>query len=86
MARRLRGEAFELDDERFALLEEAIALHADGEVTEDPTIGTCWDADRLDLLRVGITPSSELLSTAAARTLAPEIDTWAPCNEHRWQL
>ena len=85
-ARRLRGEAFQLDDERFALLEEAIALHADGEVTENPTIGTCWDADRLDLLRVGITPSSDLLNTEAARKLAPEIGDGAPFGERRWQL
>jgi len=32
----------------------ALEEHDRGAVTEHPTIGTCWDADRLDLPRVGI--------------------------------
>ena len=32
----------------------------------DPTVLTCWDADRLDLGRVGITPRAEKLCTSAA--------------------
>ena len=50
-----------------ALLLEALARHADGEVTDDPTIGVCWDADRLDLGRCGITPDPAYLSTEAAK-------------------
>jgi hypothetical protein len=38
-------------------------------VTDDPTVGACWDADRLDLPRVGVTVDPRLLSTAAARNL-----------------
>jgi hypothetical protein len=38
-------------------------------VSADGTIGTCWDADRLDLPRVGIWPSAALLSTDAAGEL-----------------
>jgi uncharacterized protein len=38
-----------------------------GQVADDPTIGACWDADRLNLWRVGKTPDPRLLSTAAAR-------------------
>jgi uncharacterized protein len=34
---------------------------------EARTIGCCWDADRLDLGRVGIEPDPELMSTDAAR-------------------
>ena len=56
-----------LDDEQFALLVEACTGHTDGLTTFDPTIGCCWDADRLDLGRVGMTPEAELLSTLAAR-------------------
>lgn len=33
----------------------------------DPTIATCWDADRLDLPRVGITVNPDYLCTTAAR-------------------
>ena len=35
-----------------------------------PTVGTCWDADRLHLPRVSITPDPVLLSTQTA--LEPE--------------
>ena len=34
------------------------------------TIGTCWDADRLDLGRVGIIPSSDFMSTQAGKESA----------------
>ena len=56
-----------LDMARAELLREACAHHTDGVLHDDPTVGTCWDADRLDLGRVGITPRPELLCTAAAR-------------------
>lgn len=35
--------------------------------SEDITVQTCWDADRLDLWRVGITPKEEFLYTAVAK-------------------
>jgi uncharacterized protein len=59
-----------LDDRRFADLVEALRLHSDGQVSADPTIGTCWDADRLHLPRVSIVPDPAFLSTPGAR--APE--------------
>jgi uncharacterized protein len=52
-----------------------MAYHTDGMVAADPTTQTCWDADRLDLGRVGIRPNAELLCTPAAR--APQIIEWA---------
>ena len=66
----LRGEYFELDDDRFELLVYACAWHDAGQVSSDPTVGTCWDADRLDLPRVGITPDPALMSTEFGRLLA----------------
>ena len=48
-------------------LHHACFEHADGTVSDDPTVGVCWDADRLDLPRVGITPRPDLFSTEAAR-------------------
>lgn len=48
-------------------LQAAIAGHADGRVSDDPTIGTCWDADRLDLRRVAIVPKTGLMSTNPAK-------------------
>lgn len=52
---------------RFSALRTALTLHSSGQVSADPTIGTCWDADRLHLPRVSIEPDPELLSTPAAR-------------------
>lgn len=49
--------------------------------TGDPTIATCWDADRLDLLRVGIRPDPARLVTEAARD--PEVLEWAMARSGR---
>jgi uncharacterized protein len=57
----------ELDKDQKRKLDTALRLHNDGQTSDDPTIGACWDADRLDLPRVGITPDLGLLSTEAAR-------------------
>jgi uncharacterized protein len=69
-ARSLRGKMFELPDEQFDLLHYACTWHTHGQLSEDPTIGTCWDADRLDLGRVGMRPSGEYMSTAKGKDLA----------------
>jgi len=66
----LRGVLFELPDEEMKLLQYACTWHTDGKLNQDPTIGTCWDSDRLDLWRVGIQPSSRYMSTGHGRELA----------------
>ena len=40
-------------------------------MSDDPTIGTCWDADRLHLPRVSIEPNPAFFSTPAAHGPAP---------------
>lgn len=70
-ARTLRGTLVHLNDAQFALLYEACRLHTDGYTDADPTVQACWDADRLDLGRVGITPAPHRLCTDAARDLLP---------------
>ncbi|MEJ2207064.1 MAG: HD domain-containing protein [Gemmatimonadota bacterium] len=67
LARELRDALPPLTEGQLDLLCEACTHHTDGRVHADPTIGVCWDADRLDLWRVGVRPSGDLLSTAAAR-------------------
>jgi len=47
----------------------AVRHHQAGRVSDDPTVGVCWDSDRVDLVRVGTFPEDEYLSTAAAREL-----------------
>jgi hypothetical protein len=51
----------------------AIRFHNEGLTHEDPTIGVCWDADRLDLPRVGIMPDVNKFSTQAAKDGLSEI-------------
>jgi uncharacterized protein len=74
-ARLLRGRLFELPDPEFGLLHRACSGHTHERTHPDATIQTCWDADRLDLGRVGITPHPSRLGTEAARR--PEIIQWA---------
>jgi uncharacterized protein len=59
-----------LGRDQLDLLCDAIDRHDLGEVSDDPTIGVCWDADRLDLPRVGVEPNPALMSTKAGRYLA----------------
>ena len=60
-AAELRSQVFELPDHDFALLYRACVGHTHGRTHSDITIQTCWDADRLDLGRVGITPDPSRL-------------------------
>src|SRR4051812_42601052 len=80
LARSLRGELIHLDDDRFDLLFEACRLHTDGHTVGDRTLLACWDADRLDLGRVGITPDPRLLCTKAGRNLRG----WAHVRAIEW--
>lgn len=57
----------DLSDEQFNTLCAAMIEHDRGLTSTDPTIGTCWDADRLDLRRVGMTPHPRYMSTEAGR-------------------
>ena len=66
----LRGREFDLDDDRFNLLYAACKRHTDGKRSKNPTIATCWDADRLDICRGGYTLDPAHLSTEFGRQIA----------------
>ncbi len=66
----IRKSLIKLDDEEFDLLVAAIEGHTRGQVQGNLTISTCWDADRLDLTRIGITPDPARLCTEVGRKLA----------------
>ncbi|CAM0028323.1 hypothetical protein VPHD148_0139 [Vibrio phage D148] len=60
-----------IEPSQLDLLMFACEHHNKGSVDkEDPTISACWDADRLDLPRVGIQTDPEFLGTDAAKSLA----------------
>jgi uncharacterized protein len=67
LAKALRGDLFNATDAEMVLLVDACTGHSDGDVEADVTVQTCWDADRLDLGRVGIKPNAKYLCTAAAK-------------------
>ncbi|MCB1209951.1 MAG: hypothetical protein KDK97_11515 [Verrucomicrobiales bacterium] len=74
----VRGKWFDLPDDDFALLQYACIWHTDGHHHKDPTIGTCWDADRLDLGRVGMIPDPAYMSTPFGAEIAAHgvIQPW----------
>lgn len=74
------ADRLDLFDPQLDLLCEALAEHDRGQVTDNPTIGACWDADRLDLPRVGIDVNPRLLSTAAAVALLDQTHQGATCT------
>jgi uncharacterized protein len=74
----LRGAAFaekhryliDLTDRQFKQLTGACEGHTGGKGTACTTINTCWDADRLDLGRVGVSPGAEFLFSEEAKRIA----------------
>lgn len=49
---------------------ETLRYHTHVRYTSNIHIATCWDADRLDLDRVGIVPSEEYMNTEIGRVMA----------------
>jgi uncharacterized protein len=75
LRRELKGVVFDLPDREFRLLRRACAGHTHERTHPDVTIQTCWDADRLDLGRVGIMPEPDYLCTEVAKR--PDTIRWA---------
>jgi uncharacterized protein len=73
-AAKLRGNMFQLADDEFELLHYACVWHTDGVSHENATIATCWDADRLDLGRVGIIPDPKRMCTEFGRMIAASLE------------
>lgn len=70
LAREFRGEFFDCSREQLQQLCFAAQFHSDGLTEGDPTVRACWDADRLDLPRVGVTPDPEYLCTEYGKHIA----------------
>lgn len=66
----LLGTHIFLPDRQFDLLLQACGGHTVSDPHHNVTVQTCWDADRLDLGRVGIVPDPMRLCTAAAQDQA----------------
>lgn len=81
-ARSLQGRFYELSTKALSQLTHAIRHHSGGEISTDATIQSCWDADRLDLGRVGIKPAPEFLSSEGALRIDFAY-RWSKGKNHR---
>ena len=68
-----------LDDNQIDLLKEACSLHTTCVATGNPTIDACFDSDRLDLTRVGITPDPDKMATKEGAELAKIVSSQRFC-------
>lgn len=75
LALELQGKLYHLSDNELQTLTIACHGHTSERTHPDVTIQTCWDSDRLDLARVGISPDPDRLCTDAARS--SEMLEWA---------
>ena len=68
----LRG----LSDEQIKKLKRACELHSIEHKTGDITIDICFDADRMDLLRVGIAPLPERMATKRGAEIVSDLHNY----------
>jgi uncharacterized protein len=73
--RSLQGTLLHLSEDGLESLAYACTYHSDGLTEASVTVQTCWDADRLDLGRIGVRPDQVLLCTPAAQD--PAMIEWA---------
>lgn len=62
-----------LSDKEFWQLQEAIKYHTSATSHPDVTVATCFDADRLDLVRIGIQPNPQYMATPCGKYLAEHL-------------
>jgi uncharacterized protein len=67
-------ELIDLTELQFEQLIDACQGHTNAERPDCVTINTCWDADRLDLGRIGLPPNSEFLHSIEAKRIADTND------------
>ncbi len=72
-----------ISDSDIGILVFACAYHSDGLTEGHITVQTCWDADRLDLGRIGRKPEGQYLCTRVAKQ--PEIIEWAFLRSRKTQ-
>lgn len=81
-----RQGRFELEKSALELLVTACEGHSNGYLQADPTVMACWDADRLDLGRVGTYPDPRRLCTEAARDATYIERAWRRGQVHARRL
>ena len=69
---RIKEAYMDISDIEFEKLLFACRHHTNSIDTTDKIIHACWDADRLDLGRIGITPDAFYIRTQTATTIADD--------------
>lgn len=64
-----------LTESDWLILQEACEKHSDRLISDNPILQACWDADRLDLNRIGKTPDPKFMGSAFAKR--PEVIRYA---------
>ena len=67
-------DLLDLDDDQLNILYKACAGHTGGRNPSNDTIACCWEADRLDLRRVGIKPDLQWFYSDAAIDMVTKDD------------
>ena len=70
LARKVRTELLPIDDEKFSMLYLACMAHTVADCTSVVTVDTCFDADRLDLVRIGVMPDPARMATPEGAAIA----------------
>jgi len=66
----MRSDLPDIPEDLFQFLLEALRDHTHVRYTDNIHIATCWDADRLDLDRVGTIPDPDYMNTEIGRIMA----------------
>ena len=73
-ALQIKDELINISKSDFDKLYYACEWHTDQQTTDDVTIAACWDADRLDLRRVGCELDSEFMNSKPAQEMVETND------------
>ena len=78
-ATQIRDELINISPNDFDKLYYACEWHTDQIITDDITIAACWDADRLDIGRVGFKLDYRYMNSKSAQEIAKRDDL-SPLN------
>jgi uncharacterized protein len=67
------ANVIKLAEPEFYQLQYALATHSDGFTNAPMAVACCWDADRLDLPRVGVRPDPARMATHQGSRMAEKL-------------
>jgi uncharacterized protein len=81
------GVEFDLSEDQLFDLVTACRYHTSATFAAAVTVQACWDADRLDLSRVGVLPDPRYLNTEAAQDMIEQASLRAcECSQEEVEI